>query len=141
MKCQSCHFISSNYRLACRPFNDHLQRCLQCIRGSTKSSLSLCGFTLSKNTHARALAQTRLHYHELPQTPISTQTQAHVPLFSPQTPSLLVYLRRAKQELIEPPSLSRPANQKAEWNICNHNSSVPFNYGRAHLKPSPPRPL
>lgn len=25
MKCQSCHFLSCNYRLACRPFNDHLQ--------------------------------------------------------------------------------------------------------------------
>lgn len=64
MKCQSCHFISSNYRLACRPFNDHLQLCLQCIRGSTKS-LSLA-FTLSKNTHAC------LHYHELAQTLIGT---------------------------------------------------------------------
>lgn len=37
MKCQSCRFISSNYRLACRPFTDHLQRCLQCIMGSLKS--------------------------------------------------------------------------------------------------------
>lgn len=37
MKCQNCHFISSNYRLACRPFNDHLLLCLQCIRESIKS--------------------------------------------------------------------------------------------------------
>lgn len=54
MKCQSCHFISSNYRLACRPFNDHLQRSLQCIRGSTKSLSHSLAFTLSKNTHTLA---------------------------------------------------------------------------------------
>lgn len=40
MKCQNCHFISSNYRLACRPSNDHLQLCLQCIRESIKSHFS-----------------------------------------------------------------------------------------------------
>lgn len=77
MKCQSCHFISSNYRLACRPFNDHLQRCLQCIRGSTKSlslSLSLSlAFTLSKNTHTH----TCLHYRELAQTLTGTQKSTH----------------------------------------------------------------
>lgn len=104
MKCQSCHFISSNYRLACRPFNDHLQLCLQCIRGSTKS-LSLA-FTLSKNTHAC------LHYHELAQTLIGTykkniDTQIHrnkpppptnpVFLYFLPKASLLVYLQHAKQ--------------------------------------------
>lgn len=58
MKCQSCHFISSNYRLACRPFNDHLQLCLQCIRGSTKS-LSLSGFHfIWEHTHTFTLSWT-----------------------------------------------------------------------------------
>lgn len=68
MKCQSCHFISSNYRLACRPFNDHLQHCLQCIRRSTKS-LSRVSFFL--RTHTYTLSH--IHYHELAQTLIGTQ--------------------------------------------------------------------
>lgn len=54
MTCQNCHFISSNYRLACRPFNDHLQLCLQCIRESIKSHFSK--------------ARTRLCYPEPAQT-------------------------------------------------------------------------
>lgn len=143
MKCQSCHFISSNYRLACRPFNDHLQRCLQCIKGSTKSlTLSLSGFHfILKHTH------TRLHYHELAQTLIGIQkvcahTQKYtlpphtVPLYSLPKLSLLVYLQCAKQD--NSLSLLHLACQsKAEQNICNHNSSVPFNYTEPfHLTPA-----
>lgn len=47
VKCQCCHSLSCNYRLACRPFNDHLQYNLQCI------SVSLnCAHThLHANTH------------------------------------------------------------------------------------------
>lgn len=66
MKCQSCHFISSNYRLACRPFNDHLQRCLQCIRGRTKS-LSAFHF-IEENTHTHAYIIMNLHKHADTQT-------------------------------------------------------------------------
>lgn len=45
VKCQCCHSLSCNYRLACRPFNDHLQYNLQCI------SVSLnCAHTLAQ-TH------------------------------------------------------------------------------------------
>lgn len=43
VKCQCCHSLSCNYRLACRPFNDHLQYNLQCI------SVSLnCAHTLAR---------------------------------------------------------------------------------------------
>lgn len=118
MKCQSCHFISSNYRLACRPFNDHLQLCLQCIRGSAKSLSP--AFTLSKSAHAC------LHYHELAQTLISTckkkkrytktQKYTHTPptpysLYSfPKNPHFL-FICRVQNKPTHWAGFSRPANQ------------------------------
>lgn len=80
MKCQSCHFISSNYRLACRPFTDHLQRCLQCITGSLKSHFvatnalkgtrkhAACGFLSQTLRFLVYLWKTRMCFGPLPLT-------------------------------------------------------------------------
>lgn len=89
MKCQNCHFISSNYRLACRPFNDHLQLCLQCIREreSIKSHFS--------EEH------TRLRYREPAQT-------CHVRILIPNL-WFLVYLCKTGTYS---GSFSSPANQR-----------------------------
>lgn len=57
IKYQNCHFIASNYRLACRPFNDQLQLCLQCIRESVKSHFC------EEHTHAHVIVN--LHKHTM----------------------------------------------------------------------------
>lgn len=108
MKCQSCHFICSNYRLACRPFNDHLQHSLQCIRGSTKS-LPLW-HSLYLKTHAC------LHYreHTLP-AHILLRSSPSCPPTSPSPTFLLVYLQSAKtRQLIELLSLGLSIRSRAE---------------------------
>lgn len=51
VKCQCCHSLSCNYRLACRPFNDHLQYNLQCISVSLNCA----------HTHTRARKHTPTH--------------------------------------------------------------------------------
>lgn len=124
MKCQSCHFISSNYRLACRPFNDHLQHCLQCIRGSTKSLPAFHFIEERTHTHTHAYIIMKLHKHR------NTHSPPHTPLFLSQTPHFLficdVQNKNSSSRLL------LACQSKAEWNICNHNSSVPFNY-TAHI--------
>lgn len=108
MKCQSCHFISSNYRLACRPFNDHLQRCLQCIRGSTKSP-SLAGFHfIWEHTPSLTLSWTCTNSkkHTETHTP-----QPHIPLFSSQTPHFL-FICNVQKTRTHWAAFSWPANQK-----------------------------
>lgn len=114
MKCQSCHFISSNYRLACRPFNDHLQRSLQCIRGVQNLSLSL-PFTLSKNTLAYIIMN--LHKHRLGKrythTHWYTNTQKytlppHITLFFSKPLTSCLFAMCKTRQLSEPASLGLP---------------------------------
>lgn len=51
VKCQCCHSLSCNYRLACRPFNDHLQYNLQCISVSLNCTHSRTHTRMQTHTH------------------------------------------------------------------------------------------
>lgn len=95
MKCQSCHFICSNYRLACRPFNDHLQHSLQCIRDSTKS-LPLW-LSLYLRTH------TCLHYYQHTLPP-------HI--FHCTPPIRALFICKAQNKTTHWAAFSWPVNQK-----------------------------